>query len=203
LELASKRLNPSSGRVGNEILLFFDDFESLANANNFSDTVKLGTLPLFLDSFPRSIVNSLRTESYADAKAALIKQFLPPGNEDRAILEFHERVQKKNESVDEYLHHLRKMAARAYPSVQANDLETQMKVNFMKGLLPRYRPHMMMFGSPKTLKEAIERAKAVEYPFMDFGTQPSISHVITATNLQSKSTDGQNEWLLSWWRAWP
>jgi len=68
LELAIKRLNSFSGRVGNEILLFFDDFESLAKASNISDTVKLGTLPLFLDSFPQSIVNSLRTESYADAK---------------------------------------------------------------------------------------------------------------------------------------
>lgn len=166
LELASKRLIPFSGKIGSEILTFFDDFESLAKATNVPDNTKLNILPLFLDSFPRSVLNNLRSDNnsdYAEIKRQIIGQFLPPGHEDRAIIEFQDRMQRESESIDEYIHNLRKMATRAYPSMSADDLKVQLKVSFIKGLLNRYRPQVMMFGMPKTLDEAIERAKNFEY----------------------------------------
>lgn len=190
LELVSKRLIPFSGKIGNEIIIFFDEFESLAKATNVSESTKLSILPLFLDSYPRSLVNNLRTESYAEIKKLLIQQFQPPGHKERAILEFHERQQRENESIDEYLHNLRRMATRAYPSMSADDSKTQLKVSFLKGLLPRYRQQISFFGTPKTLEEAVERSKSIEYPTLDF-THANERQYCSAIN--SKKVETANE----------
>lgn len=170
LQIAQSSISKFNGENGKPIFKFFEEFDSLADAGGLDDGVKLSALPLCLTSYPRSVFTSFAAnerDTYTSAKRNLINYFQPPAVREKAILEFQQRMQRENEAVDLYAHKLLSLGRQAYPNLIQNDAEIKqiVKVQFLKGLLPKFHNLIAICGTPETLDKALKIAKRIESPF--------------------------------------
>ena len=127
---------------------WLEQFEMVANLAGWNDNAKLVNLATRLKgpaySFYRSCTPEQRA-NYTLLVQELSKRFIPVRIEAIQSGLFHERRQKKGESVDEYAQDLRRLYQRAYAQAQRGNPAAEamgrsvLAYQFVSGLLPELK----------------------------------------------------------------
>ena len=145
---------------------YIKHFETVSNWNYWSYEEKGLQLAMSLQGDAQSILGDLRQTHGCIDYNILINElsyrFNPPDREFTFRMEFKARCKNSNETVMQYGYALRRLAAKAFPTISINCQEQLILDQFISGLGNiEIRKHVQ-FGHPRNLNEAISLATEFE-----------------------------------------
>jgi hypothetical protein len=145
---------------GNEkdVVKWFESFERIARSNGWTDKVMALKLPCYLKNTALLVWQNEDPEvkdEYKEIKDMIVDKF----KVDESIeLSYFGRVQRDGESSTDYALTLEKLAKRAFPGI--NKEQDTLRI-YCKGLRGKMRKWVLL-SDPKTMKDAMDKAKKVE-----------------------------------------
>ena len=139
-------------------------FEQVASWNQWSLRQKACILGISLRGDAQKLLSTLpsyKLSDYDALKDALTRRFSPQERSLAFRCEFRNRRRMKHESVADYGYEIRRLAQRAYPTMDPEALETCMIDQYIQGLGNFDLQKHVQFLHPRTLDIAI--SSAVEY----------------------------------------
>ena len=140
-------------------------FEKVATWNGWNQHEMAQQLIMSLRGLAQKSVSELnphQLNDYSFIKRMMGQRFNPIERETAHKFEFKNRKKYKTESVSDYGHSLRRLAAQAYPHLDLQSIESIVIDQFVEGIgnheLKRY---VQLMNRPKTLDQAI--SFAIEY----------------------------------------
>ena len=144
---------------------FLTDYAMHADAYGWSEAVRIMRLPLHMEGVARRVVLDvpIADKTWNGIGRILNEKLLTdtPARIHRQML--LERVQKPNETVQQFAYDLKMLVVRAYPEnfteAQRNDFLME---QFLRGLKKEYQTHVVLSGAD-TFEIALKRAHTMEY----------------------------------------
>lgn len=192
----SSTINRFNGKPSEDIDLFVDEFEAMAEFNGWEDADKCRALPMFLGEDARvwhaCLQNDIKKGSWVDLKGKLLNRFRPRGY----ISDIEDRIEmfvQGDKTVIEYDIQLRKLIFRLPNITQERQVSY-----FIRGLSDSLKQSVRSHN-PKTLEDAFVLAREKEQEILDYGNYlsklaasenkftNSISTKVTASNSSTKA----------------
>jgi len=152
LSIGNVRCSHFSGRAGEDIVSWLEEYEYGTRAANWTDEHKLHRLPLFLQGAARSTYNmdiaSEEDFKWEDAKKVLIRHFCPISYRSHIRSLLRNRRQKPFEPVTSYVSKMRELCYKFDKDMKVEDIIQ----NIVEGMLPTFAQQVALFNS-KTIKE--------------------------------------------------
>ena len=158
---------------------WFENFERIGRASNWSDEVKALKLSTFLKDqalMAWQTIGDLDKNSYLKSKKMILDIIRP---DEVKIEHFYNRNHKDSESILEYGLKLKKIAVRLFST--SSDLEKILLEKFWKGLKPEIKK-IIFTSTPTTFEEALKLAQKAE----KFLKESSITMEISEVNSYAK-----------------
>ena len=154
-------------------------FETVAELNEWSDSVKAGKLILSMQGtaqkFALAQPFSIRGD-FGNLKNLLEQYFDPVERRETAFYEFQSRTHRSDESLQDYFQEMMDLAYRAFPDIPDVTLSGQVINRFIQGLQTRECRKHVRFSKPKTLYDVLKYA--VSYKIFDtFDKDPKLPMV--------------------------
>ena len=154
-------------------------FETVAELNEWSDSVKAGKLILSMQGtaqkFALAQPFSIRGD-FGNLKNLLEQYFDPVERRETAFYEFQSRKHRSDESLQDYFQEMMDLAYRAFPDIPDVTLSGQVINRFIQGLQTRECRKHVKFSKPKTLYDALKYAVSYEI-FDTFDKDPKLPMV--------------------------
>ena len=163
VELKSNNVNNNiplySGTRQGSAQIWMKDYERLARLKRWDDNTKALSLPLFLDGTARHWIDSVEDsvqDNWAELKAQFIdKHKLSQGEKIQKMDECDRRKQQDNESVEDYLMAMSKLAR------DIGESDDYIYMAAMRGINRKYK-EQVIYQRPTTFSELLVAAKFVE-----------------------------------------
>ena len=155
-------------------------FETVAELNEWSDSVKAGKLILSMQGHrseicPCAAFLSIRGD-FGNLKNLLEQYFDPVERRETAFFEFQSRTHRSDESLQEYFQEMMDLAYRAFPDIPDVTLSGQVINRFIQGLQTSECRKHVKFSKPKSLYDALKYAVSYEI-FDTFDKDPKLPMV--------------------------
>lgn len=136
-----------------------EDFEIIANINQWEDKTLIRFLPAFLKENARTWYqrNCQNLNTWKEVKKALIESFTPPQKRIYLLEKLHKRNQRTNESVEDYAQEIMRLCMQLDPKMR----DIELGEYFFLGLQPHLKSKMQItststFTTLKTQAQMIE-----------------------------------------------
>ena len=154
-----KSISKYSGTKQGSAQLWIKDYERLARLKGWDDSIKALSLPLFLQGTARHWIDHIEEsvqDDWADLKAQfLLKHKLTQGEVFEKNDLLSRRVQGENETVEDYLMAMSKLAHELDKS------DDDIRVVAMRGIHARYQ-EQVIYQQPTTFNELLAAGQLVE-----------------------------------------
>ena len=147
-----------------EVEEWFNNFDRVALASGWDEKVKGEMLPMKLkDQALRKweLMEKDQRLNYEKVKNYLIKKLDSVENLSEKMTRFNERVQRVDESVEDFSRELQKLVVKAFPDMPEKSRETLLAQRFSSGLRPRIKEKLMT-ADLNNFEECLLLAKRAE-----------------------------------------
>lgn len=151
--------------VGRDWSDWLEQFELAATVNGWGEPVKLQFMSLLLSGHARDMYNGVSVEdkgNYARLKIAMTRCLEPCHSDEWSRVTFTERRRLPNETAQEFGNALRRLVAKAYPTVDDQTRDMLARDQFVTHFTAGDFRISLRAAKPKTLEVAIHLAVEME-----------------------------------------
>ena len=141
---------------------WFSRFEICSTANEWNAATQAAKLPTLLEGEALAVWLELDDDDKADyskAKKAIKSKLLPPAFS--ALDRFNRRSMLPGETLNLYVHELKRLLQQAMPDLQADAKEQLLLHQFLTGLPPAVSKQLRSTGETKQLEATVQRARLI------------------------------------------
>ena len=152
---------------------WFDIFEAVAVGNSWSNSQKCAFIAIFVRGRAKAVYSRLPDSSRRDynfLRRDLLARLRTKTQADEQA-EFFSRKQQTDESIDQYIEELRRLANRSLPELTHPMREQVLLRSFTNGVRADVRKQLAVFKYA-TVDEAVEAARRVDLVTTDLVEQP-------------------------------